>query len=121
MLILVKLIGAIIAAFGLTIFASPTFSRKVFDFFKEGKRLYYAGVIRVAVGIAILFSASRSQVPVAAISLGLMFLVSGIVVFVADVEKMKSFIVSFSEMPQLVVRLLGMVAATFGVLIFSIF
>ena len=121
MLILVKLIGVIIAAFGLAIFASPVFSQKVFNFFKEGKKLYYAAVIRGAVGLVILFTASRSQVPVAAISLGLMFLASGIVVFVGDLEKMKGFVTGFSEMPELVIRLLGLVAATFGVLVFSIY
>jgi uncharacterized protein YjeT (DUF2065 family) len=121
MIILIKFIGVLIAGLGLALFASPEFSQKIFNFFKEGKRLYIAGAIRLVVGALILFSASSSVVPVAAIALGLMFVVSGIVIFAADLEKMKAFLLHYSQMPQLVIRLLGLVAATFGVLVFSIF
>ncbi|MBI4115292.1 MAG: DUF2065 family protein [Candidatus Omnitrophica bacterium] len=121
MIILIKLVGIVITVFGLAIFASPEFSQKVFDFFKEGKRIYYAGVVRVAAGALILLSASQSAVPLAAIALGVMFLVSGIVVFVSDLEKMKAFILTYSQMPSLVIRLFGLVGASFGILIFSIF
>ena len=121
MVILVKLIGVLILALGLTIFASPAITQKIFKFFKEGKNIYYAGVFRTVVGILVFLCAAQSSVPLAAIALGLMFLVSGIVVFAADQEKLKSFLVSYSEMPGLVIRLLGLVAASFGILLFSIF
>ncbi|MFA6379324.1 MAG: hypothetical protein WCX16_06060 [Candidatus Omnitrophota bacterium] len=121
MIILAKFIGLLIMVFGFFIFASPTFTQKVFTFFKEGNRIYLAGVIRGAVGLIFFISASQCVVPLAAIALGLMFLVSGIVVFAIDVEKIKAFISSYSEMPGLVIRLLGLVAASFGILIFSIF
>lgn len=121
MIILVKLVGVLIMALGLVIFASPAFTQKIFDFFKEGKKIYIAGVIRTVVGILLFLCASQSAVPLAAIALGLMFLVSGIVVFAADIEKLKAFIASYSQMPTLVIRLLGLVAASFGILIFSIF
>ena len=120
-MILAKLIGVLIMALGLAIFASPQFTQKIFNFFKEGKRVYYAGVIRTAVGLVLFFAASKSAVPLAAIALGLMFLVSGIVVFAADLEKMKAFITHYSEIPGLVIRLFGLVGASFGILIFSIF
>ena len=121
MVILAKLVGLLIMVLGLTIFASPHLTQKLFDFFKEGKRIYYAGVIRTLVGLLLFFCVPRSAVPLAAIALGLMFLVSGIVVFAVDVEKLKAFLASYSEMPGLVIRLLGLVAASFGILIFSIF
>ena len=72
-------------------------------------------------GIILFLCTSKSSVPLAAIALGLMFLVSGIAVFAADVEKIKNFVSAYSEMPGLVIRLLGLVAAAFGILIFSIF
>lgn len=121
MIILVKLVGVLIMVLGLTIFGYPDITQKIFAFFKEGKRIYYAGVIRTAVGILLFICASRSTVPLAVIAVGLMFLVSGIIVFATDPEKIKGFIVSYSGMPELVIRLLGLVAASFGILIFSIF
>jgi uncharacterized protein YjeT (DUF2065 family) len=121
MTILAKLIGAAVTVFGLAIFASPQFTQKVFVFFKQGKRIYLAGVIRISVGVVLLLAASRSSVPLAAIALGALFLLSGVIVFAADPEKLKSFMEHYSAMPGLVIRLLGLVAACFGVLVFSIF
>lgn len=121
MIILAKLIGVLIAVFGLTIFAMPAFTEKVFSFFIKGKRIYLAGVIRSFTGLVLLLAASRSLVPIAAIALGIMFLTSGIVVFAVEIEKMKIFIEHYREMPGLVLRLFGLAAASFGILIFSIF
>ncbi|MBN1688997.1 MAG: DUF2065 family protein [Candidatus Omnitrophica bacterium] len=121
MIILAKLIALAITILGLAVFTSPQFSQKLFNFFKEGRNLYIAGVVRVLIGLLLLVIASQSVVPVAAVALGVLFLVSGIVVFAADIEKMRTFITAYSEMPSLVIRLLGLVAATFGILIFSIF
>jgi uncharacterized protein YjeT (DUF2065 family) len=121
MVILAKLIGVLVTVLGLAIFASPQFTQKIFDFFKKGKRIYYAGVIRTVIGLVLFICASQSSVPLAAIALGLMFLVSGIAVFAADTEKIKAFMAAYGEMPGLVLRLLGPVAASFGILIFSIF
>lgn len=121
MILIAKLIGFLIAGLGLAIFASPKVTEKIFHFFMQGKNLYYAGVIRVSAGFILLIAASQSVVPLAAIALGVMFLVSGIVVFAADHEKMRDFVTAYSQMPKLVIRLLGLVAASFGILIFSIF
>ncbi|MFH1799758.1 MAG: hypothetical protein ABH891_02760 [Candidatus Omnitrophota bacterium] len=117
---LAKLIGLAVAGFGLTIFVSPKFVQKVFNFIKEGKRIYWAGVFRCLVGFLLLLIASKSAVPVATVSVGAVFLLSGIIVFACDLEKLKNFLVHYSEMPVLVIRLLGLVAASFGILIFSI-
>ncbi|MDP2653729.1 MAG: hypothetical protein Q8Q08_06830 [Candidatus Omnitrophota bacterium] len=121
MVFLVKFVGLLIMSFGFAIFASPPFAQKMFDFFKVGKRIYWAGVVRTSVGLLMLLTSSRSLVPLAAIALGLMFLVSGIVVFAADIEKLKDFMLAYRKMPALVIRLMGLAAASFGILVFSIF
>lgn len=119
--ILAKLIGASITAFGLAIFASPQFTQKVFAFFKQGKRIYLSGVIRIAAGLVLVFAAGQSSVPLAAIALGALFVLSGVIIFAADPDKLKSFLEHYGAMPGLVLRLFGLVAACFGVLVFSIF
>ena len=120
MAILAKLIGLLVAAFGLTIFVSPQFTQKVFNFFREGKRIYWAGVIRTVAGLVLLLASGQSPIPVAVMAVGVLFLLSGIIVFLCDLERLKSFLVHYSEMPALILRLLGLVGACFGILIFSI-
>jgi hypothetical protein len=120
MLILAKLIGLLIAVLGLAMFVLPQSFQKVADFFKEGKRIYWAGVGRSLVGLILLIGAPQSLLPVATASVGVIFLLSGIIVFACDLEKLKGFLTHYSEMSVLVIRLLGLVAASFGILIFSI-
>lgn len=121
MVILAKGIGFLIGIAGLAIFFFPPLTQKLFHFFRKDKNIYWAGFIRLAAGLVLLFAASQSLVPVAAVALGILFLVSGIIIFVADAEKMKSFIAAYSAMPELVIRLFGLIAASFGILTYSIF
>jgi hypothetical protein len=120
MLILAKLIGLLVATFGLTLFVLPRFTEKVFDFMKEGKRLYWAGVVRSLIGLILLMGAPQSALPVATVSVGVIFLLSGIIVFACDLEKLKGFFAHYIELSAVVTRLLGLVVACFGILIFSI-
>jgi len=121
MVFLAQALGILIAIFGLALFISPQLSQKVFAFFKEGKRIYIAGGVRVFAAAVLGLAASESYLPVAAYTLAVIFLLSGIIVFVCDLEKLKSFILKYSEMPAIAIRLFGLVAAAFGFLTFSLF
>jgi len=120
LIFLVKCIALLVAGLGLMIFALPKNIHKVFAFIREGKRIYWAGVVRCLVGFVLLLSASKSVLPVATVSVGMIFLLSGIVVFACDPEKLKGLFAHSGEMPVIVIRLLGLVVASFGLLVFSI-
>lgn len=120
MLILAKLIGLFVTALGLAVFASPQITRKILDFFKEDQHIYYAGIARALIGLVLLLAASGSLVPVAAVALGIVFLISGIIVLAGDMEKTKTFLAHYSELNPLVLRLFGLIAASFGILIYSV-
>lgn len=121
MMLAAKLLGVLMSVLGLVIFASPQCADKIFAFFKEGSRLYIAGGIRLCAGLLLLGAASQSLVPLAAIALGLLFLVSAAVIFVSGLDKMKILLAHYAQMPPLMIRLMGLVAASFGLLTFSIF
>lgn len=120
LILLAELIGLVVAGVGLTIFALPEFIQKIFDFVKEGKRLYWAGVVRCLIGLVLLLIAPKSVLPVATVAVGLVFLLSGIIAFACDLEKMKSFLAHYNELPVLVIRLIGLTVACVGILIFSV-
>lgn len=121
MVLLIKLIGLLILAMGLAICASPAFMKKISDFFFQGKNIYYAGAIRAAAGGFLLLGASQSKLPLAAAVLGILFLLSAAVIFVTGAENMKNFIRQYLTLPQPAIRILGLVAACFGLLILVIF
>ena len=121
MVLLAKFVGTLILILGCTIFITPAFTKKIYAFMKEGKRFAWAGMFRTAVGIVLFLSASQSLLPRAAIALGIMFLMSGLVVFAADDKKLLEFVHNFLEMPAIVIRLMGLFAASFGILIISLY
>ncbi len=121
MIAIIKLLAVVMAGLGLTIVVSPNVTRKIFDFMSQGKRIYYAGFLRLFVGILLLLSSSKSAIPMAAAALGVLFLTSGIIIFAVDIEKVKGFMEHYAGMPALAVRLLGLVAVSFGLLTFSLF
>jgi uncharacterized protein YjeT (DUF2065 family) len=121
MLILIKLIGIMIAGAGLTLFAAPQMLRKVVDYIAVGKRFYWAGVIRSAIGLLLFLASTQSTIPLAALCVGMIFLLSGLIAFACDLEKTKTWMASSAEMPVLIIRLLGLLGSSFGVLILSIF
>jgi len=120
MLILAKLFGILIAVFGLTVCALPQVMQKLFDFMKEGKRIYGAGVLRCLIGLVLLLASPQSAIPITAIAMGVVFLLSGIIVFACDLEKLKGVLAHYGEMPVLILRLLGLLVAAFGILVFSV-
>jgi len=120
LVLLVKLVGLAVAGFGLTIFASPKFTQKIFTFMKEGKHFYWAGVGRCLVGLILLLIASQCVLPVATVAVGVILLLSGIIVFACDPEQLKDFLTRYSELPVFILRLIGLGAACFGILIFSL-
>lgn len=119
--LIAKAFGIAISVLGLAIFAAPVVADRLFAFFQRGRWLYLAGVIRLTVGGVLLAAASASTVPLAAIALGTLFVTSGVIVFVLNPSKARDFIAAYRNMPGIVIRLLGLVAATFGILIYSIF
>ncbi len=119
--ILAQAVGLLIAACGLAILIQPQLTHKVFEFIKQGHRIYIAGVVRVCVGLVLFLSSSGSDIPMAANMLGAIFLLSGVIVFVSDLEKLKAFMAKYNELPEVTLRLLGLLAAAFGLLTFSLF
>lgn len=121
MLLLVQLIGFLIMGFGLTICVLPSVTQKVLTFFSQGENIYYAGLIRLVTGLALIFAAAQSKMPLAAVTLGILFLLSAFLIFGTDRAKIKAFIQQYLTLPELAIRLLGLIAACFGLLIISIF
>ena len=118
--IIVKIIGVLIAGLGIAFAAHPPLAKRMMEFWKTGNRVYYAGVIRLAIGVLILMAASGADLPLAAVALGLMFLASGSLIFVMGLDAMKKQIEYWEGQPDIPIRIMGVFAFTFGVLIFCV-
>lgn len=118
MLLLVKLVSILIMTFGLLVLFLPQLAKRMLSFWAEGKRVYFAGGIRILIGLLLIGAASESALPQAVLALGLFFVIAGVLVFVISLERLKMMLVWWLEAPLTVCRVLGILVASFGALMF---
>lgn len=120
MLILAKLIGVLFVGLGIAFLVKPVWMTQVMQFWKEGNRIYWAGIIRVIIAIVLFLAAPAATNVMAPIILGLIILLSGVVIFVMGPEKLKALIQSWEDQNVSIHRLLSLIITSFGLLVFFI-
>ena len=58
MVVLIKAVGVLILTAGIVFFIYPQAAKKLFSFFRQGRRIYIAGVLRILFGVIFLMGAS---------------------------------------------------------------
>ena len=117
MLILVKLIGIVIVVMGITFLLSPKQLRQLLAFLGQGKRLYGVGILRLLFGVILLLAASQCRLVGVVLTLGILFLIGGILIFVLGLERLKSILNRWDKKSPLTLRLLGLIPLAFGALL----
>jgi len=79
--------------------------------------MYFAGLIRLVLAIIFLLAARECDITPVIVFFGILFLISGLLIFVIGLEKVKSIINWYQEQSILVLRLLALVALAIGVVI----
>ncbi|KPK38997.1 MAG: hypothetical protein AMJ78_09145 [Omnitrophica WOR_2 bacterium SM23_29] len=117
MLILVKLIGIVIVAMGIIFLLNPEAMKRVINYWGQGKRLYLVGILRLLIGVVLLLSASQCRLVGAIVTLGILVLLGGIIIFALGLEKVKSILDWWDKKPLSVLRLLALIALAIGALL----
>ena len=93
----------------------PEFGRTVLEFFEKRKRIYLAGILRFALAVVFLVGASRCRYPKVIIAFGIVFIISGVVIFAVRLEKLKSILRWWGKRSAIMLRILGLLAMIIGV------
>jgi len=117
MLILVRLFGIVMVAFGVIYLISPQATKKYMAFWTKGRRIYTGGGLSILIGIILLLAASQCRLVWFVILIGIWALIKGIVLLVLGPEKLKSRINWWTERPVGVLRLLSLLVLAIGVLL----
>jgi len=116
MVILIKIIGIYLMAIGCVIILRPKAHKKIFDFFRHGKRIYLAGALRILFGALLLSVAPQSRLEAFLTILGVLSLVGGILIFLLKQAKLYAMMDWFEKRPAGFTRLWGIVAVVIGAL-----
>lgn len=118
--IVIKSLGMVFALVGIVYLLRPDVTRWLMEFFKQGRRIYFAGVLRFALAIVFLVGARECKRFWIILAFGILFIVSGLLVFVIPLEKIKSYISWWQRKSLLLIRFMALIAMAIGaIIIFS--
>ena len=115
--IAVKAIGIAIILIGVVYFLKPEVMKRLMEFFKQGKRIYLAGLIRFILAIMFLLSASECRAPKVIAGFGILFIAGGLLIFTLGSEKIRTILEWYQNKSDTFLRVLALVALAFGALI----
>ena len=95
----------------------PNVIKQMMEFFKQGKRLYLAGVIRLILAIVFLLGARECKYMWVITGFGILLLVSGMLIFVIRLEKLKALIGWWQKRSVVVLRILALITLVIGAII----
>ena len=114
---IIKAIGIVFVVAGIVYLLKPGFLKAVMEFFKQGNRLYLPAVIRLALAVVFLLAARECKIPWVIMLFGIIFLVSGLLILVLGLEKVKVIIDWWQKKSVLLLRFAVIVGAAIGAII----
>jgi small-conductance mechanosensitive channel len=117
MIILVKLIGIFMVCIGVANILNPNLMKKMISFWRQGKRIYAGGLLRLLFGGIFLLSYSRARIPGVIGVLGIFIFLAGIAIFILGLEKIKAVLGWWDKKPDFILRLIATLILAIGVLV----
>ncbi len=120
MVILIKSLGSLFVLIGFVYLFRPVILKNLMSFFKKGKRIYGAGLIRVALAVVFLLAATQCRNPKIVGAFGILFLLSGVLIFVLGPDMIRRIFNWYETQSTVVFRLIASVVIVVGaIIIFS--
>jgi uncharacterized protein YjeT (DUF2065 family) len=117
MKIVIQSLGIIFILIAVLYQLKPNTMKSMIEFVKQGRRLYFAGLIRLVLAIVFLVGARECDVPWVMIALGVLLMMSGLLIFALGLEKIKSMINWLQKQPILILRVLALIALAVGAIV----
>jgi hypothetical protein len=115
--IVIKSLGMLFALMGVAYLLRPEIIKKLMGFFKKGKRIYFAGILRLALAIVFLIAARECRYPWIIFASGVIFLAGGLLIFLLGPEKIRRILNWYQEQSTLIFRVIAVIVLVFGVII----
>ena len=117
---IIKIVGIVIIIAAIVYLLKPDVMKWLMEFFKKGKRIYFAGLIRLVLAVVFLLGARECDITWVIAAFGILFLISGLLVFMLGLERLKSIIGWYQKQSVLFLRVIALIAlAIGGVIIYS--
>jgi uncharacterized protein YjeT (DUF2065 family) len=115
--IIIKVIGTVIVCIGLVFLIQPEIMRATTRFFSKGSRLYLAAMVRFALAVVFMMGAKHCGIRWIIVMFGLIFLLSGLLIFMLGLQKAKGIIRWYMEQPKFISRTMAGIVLAVGLII----
>lgn len=113
----IKIIGLVFVVMAVVCLFKPDVTKRVMDFFKKGKRIYIAGLVRLILAVVFLLSARECRHFWVIFAFGILFMISGLLVFIIGAEKLKPMLGWFQSKSTLFIRVMAVIILAIGAVI----
>jgi len=114
---IIKAIGTVIVCIGLIFLIRPEIMRETTRFFSKGSRLYLAAMVRFALAIVFIMGARHCGIKWVIVMFGLIFLLSGLLIFMLGLQKAKGIIRWYLKRPKFISRVVAGIVLGVGLII----
>jgi len=113
----IKIIGTVIVGIGLVYLVKPLILSRMMRFFAAGSRLYLAALVRFALAIIFFLGARECDVTWLIVVFGLIFLLSGLLIFLLGLDKARNIISWYLDQPVFLLRVIASIVLCTGLII----
>ena len=114
---LAKLIGLAIFGLGIVFVIKPDWLKKLMDYLGEGNRLFYKAALRIVFGAILLLAAPQARVSPVLVTFGVLFILSGILMYALGLDKIKASLSWWKEISPTPLRLFALIPVFVGAMI----
>ncbi len=115
--LVVKIAGIVIAAAGIVYLLKPDVMKFLMEFFKQGKRIYFAGLLRLVLAVIFFLGARECDITWVIVVFGILFLIGGLLIFMLGSKNLKSMIEWYQKQSLLLLRVIALIALAVGAII----
>ncbi len=110
-------LGIVFVIIAIVYLLKPDIMKWLMEFFKQGKRIYFAGLIRFALAVVFLIGARECKHFWVIFAFGILFLLGGLLIFVLGPVKLKSILGWYQKQSVLFFRIIALIPLVLGVII----
>ncbi len=113
----IQSLGIVFVLIGIVYLLRPDVIKWLMEFFKQGKRMYFAGLIRFVLAIVFFVGARECKYPWAIFAFGIIFITGGLLIFILRPEKIRQILDWYQKQPVLIFRAIAVIVLAFGALV----
>jgi uncharacterized protein YjeT (DUF2065 family) len=115
--IVIRIIGIVFVFMTIVYFLKPDIMKRLMEFFKQGRRMYFAALLRFVLAIVFLLAARQCRLFWVIFAFGVLFIISGLLIFILGLERVKSYISWWQRQPLVLLRFVALLGLAVGAII----